>query len=511
MVPMPVREPNAPDARSDAAGFSVRARLTIVITLVAALGMLAVGLAVYAVERHRITESVQDQLRADLESVRLIVGTPPDGGWADATEALTSVMRVIVPGVTGGTMGVIDGEVALVPGVGRSVDPSADEDFVALVVDETAGGEVVAGTYRENGRNWAYLAAPIEVSSDQDTAAVFVTVYDLDLEYGGLELSARAYLIAAAVAVALIAAVSWFVSTRLLRPLRDMREMAERVSAQSLDERLPQLGRDDVSSLARTMNGMLDRLDEAMAAQRRLLGDVGHELKTPLTIVHGYLDVMDAKDPIDVEHTRRLAVDEIERMGRLVGDLVDVAVLLDDQGLRRAHVPAGTLLRTIAQKATMIADSEVVLGEIAEADAEIDAARITQAMLQLIQNATTHGEGAVQLSSELVGSRLLLRVRDHGPGIPDEDKQRIFERFQRLQDGGRGPDGSGLGLSIVQLIAEQHGGEARVEDAEGGGALFTLSIPISPDAASDVDDADTLEPQARPTGGERDALDPHRR
>ncbi|UYO96982.1 HAMP domain-containing histidine kinase [Microbacterium sp. M28] len=499
---MPVREPNAPDARSDAAGFSVRARLTIVITLVAALGMLAVGLAVYAVERHRITESVQDQLRADLESVRLIVGTPPDGGWADATEALTSVMRVIVPGVTGGTMGVIDGEVALVPGIGRSVDPSADEDFVALVVDETAGGEVVAGTYRENGRNWAYLAAPIEVSSDQDTAAVFVTVYDLDLEYGGLELSARAYLIAAAVAVALIAAVSWFVSTRLLRPLRDMREMAERVSAQSLDERLPQLGRDDVSSLARTMNGMLDRLDEAMAAQRRLLGDVGHELKTPLTIVHGYLDVMDAKDPIDVEHTRRLAVDEIERMGRLVGDLVDVAVLLDDEGLRRAHVPAGTLLRTIAQKATMIADSEVVLGEIAEADAEIDAARITQAMLQLIQNATTHGGGAVELSSAIIGSRLLLRVRDHGPGIPDEDKQRIFERFQRLQDGGRGPDGSGLGLSIVQLIAEQHGGEALVEDAEGGGALFTLSIPISPDAASEADDADTLEPQARPTGGE---------
>ena len=502
MVPMPVREPTAPDARSDAAGFSVRARLTIVITLVAALGMLAVGMAVYAVERYRITESVQDQLRADLESTRLIVGTPPDGGWTDATDALASIMRVLVPGETSGAMGLIDGEVALVPGVGRDVDPSADADFVRRVVDETAGGDVVAGTYRENGKDWSYLAAPVEVSSDPDTAAVFVTVYDLDLEFGGLELSARAYLITAIGALAVIAAVSWFVSTRLLRPLREMREMAERVSALSLDERLPLRGRDDVSGLARTMNGMLDRIDEAMAAQRRLLGDVGHELKTPLTIVHGYLDVMDAKDPIDVEHTRLLAVDEVERMGRLVGDLVDVAVLLDDEGLRRAHVPAGTLLRTIAQKATMIADTDVVLGDVAEGDAEIDAARVTQAMLQLIQNAATHGGGAVELSSELAGGRLLLRVRDHGPGIPDEDKQRIFERFQRLQDGGRGPDGSGLGLSIVQLIAEQHGGEALAQDAEGGGALFTLSIPISPSAASGADDADTLDPQARSTGGE---------
>ena len=152
---MPVRASPALDARSDAAGFSVRARLTIVITLVAALGMLAVGMTVYAVERHRITESVQDQLRADLESTRLIVGTPPDGGWTDATDALASVMRVLVPGETSGSVGLIDGEVALVPGVGRDVDPSAADDFVARVVDETAGRDVVAGTYRENGKDWS--------------------------------------------------------------------------------------------------------------------------------------------------------------------------------------------------------------------------------------------------------------------------------------------------------------------------------------------------------------------
>ncbi|WP_243228610.1 cell wall metabolism sensor histidine kinase WalK [Microbacterium sp. CIAB417] len=496
---MSSRAQPAPDARTDAAGFSVRARLTIVITLVAALGMLVVGGVVYAVERHRITEAVQEQLIADLESARLIVGTPPPGGWADATEALASIMRVLVPGKTSGAVGIIDGTVALVPGVGRSVEPGEDGAFVDRVVSEASNGDLVSGVYRENGANWSYLVAPVEVSSDPDAEALFVMVYDLDLEFGGLELSARAYLITAVGAVAVIAAVSWFVATRLLRPLRDMREMAERVSALSLDERLPLRGRDDVSGLARTMNGMLDRLDEAMAAQRRLLGDVGHELKTPLTIVHGYLDVMDARDPIDIEQTRRLAIDEIERMGRLVGDLVDVAVLLDDEGLLRAHVPAGTLLRTIAQKASMLAGTEIVVAGAAEVDAEIDAPRITQAMLQLIQNAATHGGGVIELSSSVAGGRLLLRVRDHGPGIPDEDKDRIFERFQRLQQGGRGPDGSGLGLSIVQLIAQQHGGEVRVADAPGGGSVFVLDIPLSPDVS---EDGVTLDRPDRPTGGE---------
>lgn len=473
----------------------MRARLTLAITVVAALGMLVVGVVVYTMEQRRIADAVHDRLIAQLDTARRIVGTPPDEGWTDATEALAAVMQLVIPGETSGAVGIVGGEVALVPGVGQGIDLGANDDFVAFIAAETAGADVVTGTYREDGIAWSYLAAPIVVEADRDSEVVFVTAYDLELEFDGLELSAQAYVFIAIGTVVVIGAVSWFVSTQLLRPLRQMRRMADRVSALSLDERLPVRGRDDVSELAGTMNRMLDRLDEAMAAQRRLLGDVGHELKTPLTIVHGYLDVMDPKDVIDIEQTRRLAVDEIERMGRLVGDLVDVAVLLDDEGLRRAHIAAGQLLRTIAQKAGMLA--HVTLGEIAETDAELDAARITQAVLQLVQNAATHGGGAVELSSRVAGDRLQINVRDHGPGIPDVDKERIFERFQRLQQGGRGADGSGLGLHIVQLIAEQHGGLVLVADAPGGGAAFILSIPMRIDG-----DTATLDPQVRSAGGE---------
>lgn len=488
---VPVRSrPSPREERSVRGGLSVRVLLTIVITVVAALGMSVVGTVVYTVERHRIADRAEDRLIDQLDAARVIVSTPPDGGWADAADALAGIMRLIVPGDTGGAVGIIDGEVALVPGIPAHIDPGEDADFIALVVAETAASDTVIGTYRENGVNWAYLAAPVDVEADPDTAAVFVLVYDLDRELAELDTSARAYLWTAAGAVAVIAAVSWFLATRLLRPLRQMRLMADRVSALSLDERIPVRGRDDVSDLARTMNGMLDRLDDAMAAQRRLLGDVGHELKTPLTIVHGFLDVLDPKDTIDIEHTRRLAIDEIERMGRLVADLVDVAALLDDEGLLRAHVSTALLVRTIAEKGAMISGAGIRLGPVADADAELDAARITQAVLQLIQNAVTHGGGGVELSSRIADDRLEIFVRDHGPGIPEEDRARIFERFQRLQHGGRGLDGSGLGLSIVQLIARQHGGEVTVAEAPGGGALFLLGIPLSPPAEEPVTPAD---------------------
>lgn len=482
-------------ARFGMGTLSVRARLTLITTIVAAVGMLLVGLVVYSTERHRITEAVETRLIAQLETARRIVGQPPEEGWANVKEALAAVMQIVIPGETSGAAGIVDGAVALVPGVGQGVDLSEEDEFIDFIVTETATQDVVTGMYKSGSMTLMYLAAPVSIEADRDSGAVFVRAYDLDLELAGLELSARAYMGTALGVLAVIAAVAWLSSTYLLRPVRQMRVMAERVSALSLDERLPVRGRDDVSELASTMNSMLDRLDDAIAVQRQLLGDVGHELKTPLTIVHGYLDVMDARDPLDVEDTRRLALDEIERMGRLVGDLVDVEVLLDDQGLRKARIGAGRLLRTIAQKAEMLAP--ISLGEIADVDAHLDAAKITQAVLQLVQNATTHGGGEIELSSHLAGGSLDIVVRDHGPGIPEADKVRIFGRFERLAQGGRGVDGSGLGLHIVQLIAHQHGGHVVVTDPPGGGAAFVMSLPLARGAVED-----TLDGPVDPSGGE---------
>nr|WP_277987110.1 HAMP domain-containing sensor histidine kinase [Microbacterium esteraromaticum] len=318
-------------------------------------------------------------------------------------------------------------------------------------------------------------------------------VYDIHAELAEFEDTARVFVIASLIALVLVAAVGGIVATRLLRPLRQMREIATRVSARSLDERIPVVGNDDVADLARTMNAMLDRLDAALDSQRRLLSDVGHELKTPITIVHGHIEVMDPTDVEDVRATQALTLDELERMGRLVQDLSDAASLHGSSPVTPTSVDLADLLDQIARKAQGITGAEISVGARARGTAMIDAARITQAMLQLAQNAVAYGGGRIVLGSRLTGRHVELWVRDFGPGVPDEDKDEIFERFRRAATSD-GVNGSGLGLNIVRLIAHAHGGTVRVDDAAGGGALFTIRLPRGP-----VDEAQ-IDREASPAG-----------
>nr|WP_279550242.1 HAMP domain-containing sensor histidine kinase [Leucobacter weissii] len=311
------------------------------------------------------------------------------------------------------------------------------------------------------------------------------------------------FVVVSAIVLVVVAATGTIVATRLLRPLRQMRETADRVSARSLDERLPIVGNDDVAELADTMNSMLDRLDDALESQRRLLSDVGHELKTPITIVRGHLEVMDPDDPDDTRATRELAIDELARMARLVQDLADSAALHGPSPVQPRPVDVSDLVHQIARKASGIAGAEVSPGVVADGVALLDPARITQAVLQLVQNAVTHGGGRVEIGSRTDvdprtdESRLLLWVRDHGPGVDDDAKARIFERFTRGSAAGERV-GSGLGLNIVQVIARAHGGEVWVEDAAGGGARFVIAIPEGGERP-----AGSSEDPAPPPGAER--------
>lgn len=463
---------------------SVRTRLIAVITVVAALGMMAVGFVVFLEERSRVLADVDDLLRANLESARYVVdqGSPDTGTWENATQALAAVVQRAAPDDNTGVLGLIDGEAALVPGVQLDVDLLSEPDFATRVVDEVADGEPVIGTYADNGLLWRYLATPIELDDQPDgeaPEAIFTIVYDLDAELSEINSAARVWAIASLITLLVIAGAAALVTTRLLRPLRQMRQTAERVSGQSLSERLPIEGRDDVSELARTMNDMLDRLDEALDSQRRLLSDVGHELKTPITIVRGYLEVTDADDPADVRETMTLAVDELERMAQLVADLAAAAALHGPSPLTKARVDTADLTRQIIRKAQGIEGADVSPGEIAEIVTTLDPARITQAVLQLAQNAVTHGGGMMVISTRVHENQLEFHVRDYGRGVPDEAKSSVFDRFQRGSTAEETP-GSGLGLNIVQVIARAHAGTVRVVDAVGGGADFVISVPIEP-------------------------------
>ncbi|GAA2973190.1 signal transduction histidine kinase [Microbacterium terrae] len=498
---------------------SVRTRLIAVITVVAALGMTAVGFVVYLEERGRIIRQIDDLLAANLTSARFVVENPiDDEPWESSAAALAAVVQRAAPDDNTGTVGIVAGEPALVPGIALDVDLLSTPGFVPTVVDRTADGDAVVGTYAEDGVVWRYLGAPITLPSDPGNDALFAIAYDVEAELAEINSAARVWIIASAVTLAVIAGAAALVTTRLLRPLRQMRRTAERVSAQALSERLPIVGRDDVSELAATMNDMLDRLDEALESQRRLLSDVGHELKTPITIVRGYLEVVDADDASDVRETRDLAVDELERMANLVQDLAASAALHGPSPIRPVAVDAADLLHQIVRKAQGIDGAVVGTGTVVDVVTTLDPARVTQAVLQLVQNAVTHGGGRIVVSSALTDDTFAISVRDFGGGVADADKEAIFERFHRGTDAA-GRSGSGLGLNIVQVIARAHGGTATVADAPGGGALFVVTLPLK---RANITVARDLHIPPRPPlpvgatvatgkGASADGVHPHRR
>ncbi|GAA1916446.1 ATP-binding protein [Microbacterium aoyamense] len=459
---------------------SVRTRLIAVITIVSAVGLLAVGFFVYLEERQRVLSQVDQLLEANLESARFLVekGDDDTGTWASSTDALEAVVERTAPDDNTGVVGLEAGAVTLVPGVALDVDLQSAPGFVPYIVRTATTSEPVMGTYGDDDVTWRYLAIPIALGAESAPGATFVIAYDVDAELAEINSAARAFLIASIGTLVVIALAAALVTTRLLRPLRQMRETAERVSAQSLSERLPIVGRDDVSELAHTMNEMLDRLDEALDSQRRLLSDVGHELKTPITIVRGHLEVVDADDPTDVRETRDLVVDELERMGRLVQDLASAAALHGPAPVRPVPTDAADLLRQIVRKAQGIEGADAAAGPFAEVVTSLDPARVTQAVLQFAQNAVTHGGGRMVISSRAAGDSLEVSVRDFGGGVPDEAKSSVFDRFHRGEDAA-GRAGSGLGLNIAQVIARAHGGSVRVVDATGGGAEFILAVPLT--------------------------------
>lgn len=457
---------------------SVRTRIVAAITVVAALGLIVVGLTVYIAERNRTIDAIEDRLADNLASARFIIaeGDPETGTWTTADAALYAVVQRMSPDDNTGALGIIEGRAVMEPGAALDLDLQSASGFVDHVAGQVTGASPIIGTYAEDGVAWRYLAAPISVAGgDAAEQVLFAMAYDIEAELAEINDAARAYLIAASLALAVIALVATLVSTHLLRPLRRMRDTAERVSAQSLSERLPVPGRDDVSELAATMNDMLDRLDGALDSQRQLLSDVGHELKTPITIVRGQLEVMDATDPDDVRDTQTLVVDELERMAGLVQDLAAAAALHGPSPVSPVQVDAGELVQQIGRKARSIEGANVTIGAVAEVVAALDPARITQAALQLVQNAVTHGGGTIDIGSRVHGGALEVWVRDHGPGVSEAEKPLVFDRFHR----GDQERGSGLGLNIVQVIARAHGGSVRVDDAEGGGARFVMALPLA--------------------------------
>lgn len=221
-----------------------------------------------------------------------------------------------------------------------------------------------------------------------------------------------------------------------------------------------------------------EQAEGSFDVQRRLLDDVRHELKTPITIVRGHLEVMDTTDVADVTAIRDLGIAELDRMTRLIGD-IDLLAVVESDRLVMTDVDLTVLGQRISELVSVIPGHEWTTEQQAEGVIRGDRDRLLQAWLQLADNAAKYTPPGtpIELGSAVHASGAQFWVRDHGPGIPHAMRHRIFRRFDRGA-GKRTVGGSGLGLAIVDVIAKSHGGHCSVADTPGGGATFTIEIPI---------------------------------
>ena len=276
------------------------------------------------------------------------------------------------------------------------------------------------------------------------------------------------------------AALAALVSRRLIRPLRELTEATGPLAAGHGDVRVPVRGEDELADLARAFNAMADELASARDAERRFLMNVSHELKTPLTSVRGYAEALE-DGAVAAPVAARTIGTEAARLERLVGDLLDLARL----GQREFAVARQSVdLAEVAQEARARhleqAHARGVALELAvvdEANALGDRDRLVQALSNLVDNGVRVTPRGGRVDIEAGPGRLT--VRDTGPGLPEEDLARAFERFHlHARHRAEGSGGSGLGLTIVKELTEAMGGRAGVRSRPGEGTEFVLDLPV---------------------------------
>ncbi len=279
--------------------------------------------------------------------------------------------------------------------------------------------------------------------------------------------------------------VGWMLAGAALRPVEELRSEASAISTSEPDRRLrvPETG-DELQRLAETLNGMLDRMHEALDRERRLVDEASHELRTPLGVLKAEVDLA-LKEPRtreELEAALRSISQETERIRRLTQDLLVLA--RSDHGrlpVHRTDVDLSDIIgRVAAEFAGRARDGGVdLLTSGSSVRARVDADRVRQAVENLVDNALRHVErgGTVEVHADQDGARARIVVSDTGSGFPPELLDRAFEPFARADDD-RSVDGAGLGLAIVRAVAEAHGGSTTARNLEGGGAAVGLDIPV---------------------------------
>lgn len=464
----------------------VRARV-----LLAVLATVALALVGFVVVLERVLVASVDrrvdeglvQEAAELDQLAAGVDPSTSEEFTDARRVLEVFLSRSVPGEREIFVTVVDGAVDRTT---RPVPGLSEEAALRWgTLQQQERGAIELGD-----RRFEYLAMPVVLRSG-GAPATFVVLYDYTGERREVAAAIQRAEGVAAGFLLLAVLVGWLAAGRALAPLRLLTHAASEIhGGRDLDRRLPDPpGEDEVATLTRTFNGMLDRLDAAFAVQRDFVADAGHELRTPITIVRGHLELM-GDDPDDRRQTVALVTGELDRMARMVDDLLTLARSGRPDFVRRGLVDLDVLLAEVAAKVPVLADRDWQVERGAQLVLHADDQRLTQALMQLAANAVAHSSpgSRIAIGAAAAGPRLHLWVIDHGDGVPEVDRDRIFERFARSASHRDRSQGSGLGLSIVSAIARAHGGRVTVLSTPDVGSAFVVVLPLRP-ADEDEDEA----------------------
>jgi two-component system, OmpR family, sensor kinase len=335
---------------------------------------------------------------------------------------------------------------------------------------------------REEGRldtpvgHVRYVALPLAAGTQE---GLFVVANFSALEQGEINAAVRRQALTQFGTILIGSLLGIALAGRVLRPLRSLADTAQTISETDLTRRIPVRGEDEASRIARAFNDMLGRLERAFAAQRQFLDEASHELRVPLTVIRGHIEIIEFEtDPQERNETIMLVTNEIERMSRIVEDLLLLAKAERPDYFEMETVDVAHLTSDIYRKAAVLASREWRLESTADVVIRADGQRLTQAMMQLAENACAHTvEGSlITIGSQVEDGVVTFWVHDSGPGVSPADAKRIFRRFVKVSDSS---GGSGLGLSIVAAIAQAHGGYARVAPDHGRGARFEIIVPTT--------------------------------
>ncbi len=456
--------------------FSASARV-----LFAMAGMLATAIALlvllaYTVTWQTLTSSLDETLFRESQAYSAAMKGAPAG------DALSDATRSYLSGRTGGEAGGVSPILLVRLNNGRVISNSNLRIEDAAGSPATATAAPVYTTVTLGGDVYRTLATPLFAQGEQ------VGLFEAALALGPIQQTASnvATTLSAAglIALAIMLPLAYFATRRALSPLRRMAQDAAVVSHAQPGRRIDYNGpRDELGSLADSLNSMLMRLENSFDDQRRFVADASHELRTPVAVVRGNVELLRSGRSTGAEATESLAMIENEavRMTRLLDEMLALARLEDPDRLQFQPLDAKTLVEEAAARAKTLGTRQIVQADVCDMWVEGDPDLLDRALLNLVKNAVahTHEGGRIVLGCTADTKHVRISVTDDGPGIPAPELDRVFDRFYRAH-GGRRDDatgGAGLGLAIVRRLVELHGGTVQAENVDPHGARFTIELP----------------------------------